>query len=128
MEIVIKSEDEARLKEELEERHDPESERIKRYLNMPDLSRLPGSPLFELVKRISETPRQKGFDHIQVPEIVPADVSFDLFNFPEEHPARSRSDTYYVDEKNILRNIEFNLKNAFTFEHAALSKNFLSIF
>lgn len=103
MNIVIQSNDEARLRAELESRHDAESERIKRYLNMPDLSRTPGSPLHELVRRISETRKLKDFDHIQVPEIVPADVSFDLFNFSADHPARSRSDTYYVDDKNILR-------------------------
>jgi len=38
-----------------------------------------------------------------VPEIVPADKSFDLFEFPADHPARSKSDTYYVDDNNILR-------------------------
>ena len=38
-----------------------------------------------------------------MPEIVPADVSFDLFNFSADHPARSTSDTYYVDAKNVLR-------------------------
>ncbi len=26
-----------------------------------------------------------------------------MFNFPADHPARSKSDTYYVDEENILR-------------------------
>jgi phenylalanyl-tRNA synthetase alpha chain len=34
---------------------------------------------------------------------VPADFSFDLFDFPAGHPARSKSDTYYVNDKNILR-------------------------
>lgn len=103
MNIVIRSDNEIRLKAELESRHDAESERIKRYLNMPDLSRTPGSPLYELVRRISRIPEYQDFDHIQVPEIVPADVSFDLFNFPSNHPARSRSDTYFVDDQNILR-------------------------
>ncbi len=103
MDIIIESKDEERLRAELEKKHDPESERIKRYLRMPDLSRTEGSPLCELVQRISQIPEYQDFDHIQVPEIVPADVSFDLFNFPADHPARSRSDTYYVDDKNILR-------------------------
>ncbi|MCL5667202.1 MAG: hypothetical protein M1383_05545, partial [Patescibacteria group bacterium] len=43
------------------------------------------------------------FDIVQTPEIVPADLSFDLFDFPADHPARSKSDTYYVDDKHILR-------------------------
>lgn len=103
MNIVIESKDDRRLKKELLGMHDPESERIKRYLNLPDLSRTPGSPLYELVSRIYQILEYKDFDHIQVPEIVPADVSFDLFNFPSNHPARGRSDTYFVDDKNILR-------------------------
>jgi phenylalanyl-tRNA synthetase alpha chain len=70
---------------------------------MPDLSRTPGSPIAEIVKRILDSPYFKSLDTIQTPEIVPASISFDLFDFPQDHPARSKSDTYYVDDKNILR-------------------------
>lgn len=80
-----------------------ESVRMKRYLNMPDLSRTSGSPIYELVQRILELPDFKDFDTIEVPEIVPTDISFDLFDFPPDHPARSRSDTYYVDDQHVLR-------------------------
>ena len=103
VDIKIKSEEEENLKRQLENRHDAESERMKRYLAMPDLSRTPGSPIHEMVQRILTLPGYKNFDVIEVPEIVPADMSFDLFDFPPEHPARSKSDTYYVDDKNILR-------------------------
>ncbi len=103
MNIKIKSEEEAKLRQELESRHDPESERIKRYLKMPDLSRTEGSPIHEIVQRIIASPEFKGFDVIEVPEIVPANISFDLFDFPADHPARSKSDTYFIDDKNILR-------------------------
>jgi phenylalanyl-tRNA synthetase alpha chain len=72
-------------------------------LQLPDLSRDPESPLFELVKRILKLPRFSQFDEIKVPEIVPKDISFDLFNFPLNHPARSKSDTYWVDDNNVLR-------------------------
>ena len=95
--------DEARLKKELGGKHDAESERMKRFLSMPDLSRTKGSPICELVERIVKLPDFKGFDIIEVPEIIPADIGFDLFDFPLSHPARSKSDTYYVDELNILR-------------------------
>ncbi len=87
----------------LESRTDSEAFRIKRYLAMKDLSRTDGSPLSEMVKRILAQDDFKNFDVIETPEIVPADVSFDLFDFPADHPARSKSDTYYVDDKNILR-------------------------
>jgi len=101
--IKIKSEEEENLKQQLENRHDAESERMKRYLAMPDLSRTLGSPIHEIVQRVIALSDFKDFDVIQVPEIVPADISFDLFDFPADHPARSKSDTYYVDDKNILR-------------------------
>jgi phenylalanyl-tRNA synthetase alpha chain len=103
MEIKISRTEEERLRKELEGRTDFEASRIKRYLGMKDLSREPGSPLHEIVERVKTVPSFAGFDIINIPEIVPATISFDLFDFPAEHPARSASDTYYVDDKNILR-------------------------
>ncbi len=101
--IVISTEEENKLKNKLEKRNDFEALRIKRYLSMPDLSRTEGSPLHEIVERILISPYFKDLDTIQTPEIVPANISFDLFDFPADHPARSKSDTYYIDDKNILR-------------------------
>lgn len=103
MNIVIKSAEAEKLEQVLESKTDAESLRIKRFLNMPDLSRLPGSPLKELVEQTRKISDLKDFDDIEIPEIVPVDVSFDMFNFAPDHPARSKSDTYYVDDKNILR-------------------------
>lgn len=103
MDITIDRTEEQRLLEGLDKRTDFEALRIKRYLSMPDLSRTPGSPLAEIVKRAKLVPELHGLDIIEIPEIVPADISFDLFDFPPEHPARSKSDTYYVDDTNILR-------------------------
>jgi phenylalanyl-tRNA synthetase alpha chain len=87
----------------LDARRGAEALRMKRFLAMPDLSRTEGSPIRELVKRISALPEFVGFDVIRTPEVVPAKESFDLFNFPPDHPARSRSDTYYTDDAHILR-------------------------
>ena len=101
--IVISTDEEKRLRIELEKRTDFEAQRIRRYLSMPDLSRTPGSPIAEIVQRILACDYFKNLDTIQTPEIVPASISFDLFDFPDNHPARSKSDTYYVDDKNILR-------------------------
>lgn len=101
--IIIKSFEEAELKKKLETKSDSESLRLKRFLKMPDLSRLAGSPIFELAQRISRLPEFKDFELVETPEIVPTEIGFDLFNFPPDHPARSRSDTYFIDEKNILR-------------------------
>src|SRR3989338_2320179 len=103
MDIRISRVEEERLRSELERRTDVDAAQIKRYLTMPDLSRTPSSPLAEIVKRVKALTVVKDFDDIEIPEIVPASVSFDLFDFPVSHPARSPSDTYYVDQENILR-------------------------
>ena len=104
---------EKKLIEALRKRPDPEAERLKRFLAMPDLTRTPGSPLADLVRRIASLPRfakfsakggpAGGWKNLKVPEIIPYDVIFDLFNFPKNHPARKPSDTYFVDKNHVLR-------------------------
>lgn len=103
MQIEINSPEEADLIEKLNKKDDSESRRLNRFLNMPDLSRQKDSPIAELVQRILKIERFLSFDQIKAPEIVSANISFDLFNFPPDHPARNRSDTYFVDDSNILR-------------------------
>ncbi len=99
----IKSPDESELVQKLENRTDTEATRMKHYLSMPDLSRIPASPIYEIVHRILSLPDFKNFDVIKTPEIVPTSVTFDLYNFAPDHPARSHSDTYFIDDTNILR-------------------------
>jgi phenylalanyl-tRNA synthetase alpha chain len=101
--IKITSPEEVALKKNLESKNDVYSMRLKRYLSMPDLSRTDDSPLKEIVDRASKTESLKGFDVIEIPEIIPTDIMFDLFNMPPGHPARSKSDTYYVDDGHVLR-------------------------
>lgn len=103
MEITADLENEKKLRAFLAERTDAESARMRRFLDMPDLSRTPGNPLHELVRRITSLPAFATFDHIEVPQIVNTHVSFDLFDFASDHVARSKSDTYYVDDTHILR-------------------------
>jgi phenylalanyl-tRNA synthetase alpha chain len=102
-EIVINDPKEKALRAELDKRTDAEAARMRRYLAMPDLSRTPGNPLREIVERVIASPVFKGFDVIKVPEIVSTDITFDLFDFPKDHPARSGSDSYFVDKDHILR-------------------------
>lgn len=102
-EIKIDTTEQENLLKGLANRDDIEALRMRRYLSMPDLSRTEGSPLCEIVKRVKKVPALDGLDIIHIPEIVPCEITFDLFDFPADHPARSKSDTYYVDEKNILR-------------------------
>lgn len=102
-EYTTSMDEQTKLLVNLNKRTDAEAERMKRYFAMPDLSRMPGSPIAEVVKRVTSLPDFKDLDIIEVPEIVRADISFDLFDFPADHPARSKSDTYYVDDEHILR-------------------------
>ena len=101
--IKIESKEEAGIKKALEKRNDPEAKRLLRFLNMPDLSRAEGSPLKEIVERASKVKSLEGFDVIQIPEIIPTNILFDLFNMPPGHPARSKSDTYYIGDDYVLR-------------------------
>ncbi|HEY4500714.1 MAG TPA: hypothetical protein VJI70_00375 [Candidatus Paceibacterota bacterium] len=103
MDIKIPRAEEERLKAKVENRNDFEALRIRRYLAMPDLSRTIGSPLYELAGRIRAIPDFKNYDVIAVPEIMSTDIVFDLFNFPKNHPARSKSDSYFIDDTHVLR-------------------------
>lgn len=103
MKITIPRDEENRLIEMLEKRNDADAKRMLRFLAMPDLSRTEGSPIKELVKQIMAIEDFKKFDTINVPEIISTEVIFDLFDYPVDHPARSKSDTYYIDDKHVLR-------------------------
>ena len=103
VDYVVSRDEENVLRAELEKRTDAEANRIRQYLAMPDLSRTEGSPLHEIKERVTTLPILKNFDHIDIPEILGTDILFDLFDFAPDHVARSKSDTYYVDEQNVLR-------------------------
>ncbi|MBI1866415.1 MAG: hypothetical protein HY005_00445 [Candidatus Staskawiczbacteria bacterium] len=101
--IIINDAKESDLIKELNKRTDVKSERIKRLMALPDLSRTNGSPLKSLIDAVINIEEFKDFDVIQIPEIIPTNILFDLFDFAKDHPARSESDTYYVDSNNVLR-------------------------
>lgn len=103
MEYIISKKEEDAIKKTLAARTDAEASRIRKYMDMPDLSRTPESPLYEIVKRVSDIPVLKSLDNVIIPEIIPTNILFDLFDFAPNHPARSKSDTYYADDKNVLR-------------------------
>ena len=102
MTIEIDSLEEQEIRKSLEKRDDPEAKRLLRFLNMPDLSRTKESPLAAIIERVKQIPSLKGFDDIKIPNIVSTHVLFDLFNMPPEHPARSKSDSYYVNDEHVL--------------------------
>ena len=80
MDINIPRDEEKQLLDKLAGRTDTEAGRMRRYLEMPDLSRTPGSPVNELVTRITSIPDFKNFDVIHVPEIMSTEIAFDLFD------------------------------------------------
>jgi phenylalanyl-tRNA synthetase alpha chain len=92
-----------KILESLNDRSDIEAERLKRYMSLPDLTRTEGSPVKAIAERFIELPSLKNLDIIETPEVISPKVVFDLFNFSPDHPARSASDSYYVDADHILR-------------------------
>ncbi|MEI6191301.1 MAG: hypothetical protein WCP24_02970 [bacterium] len=102
-EIIIKNPEEAKLIASLEKRTDVKAERIKRLLKLPDLTKKENSPVKFLFDEILNVPRFKDFDIVDFPKIVTVEENFDLLNAPKNHPSRGETDTYYVDEKYILR-------------------------
>jgi hypothetical protein len=67
----------------LKERNDKEAERLLRYLELPDLTRLEGSPVKTITERVLNLPSLKNLDIIETPEIITSELVFDLFNFPK---------------------------------------------
>jgi len=82
---------------------DANSARLKRLLDLPDLSRKNGSPIKFIVDKILDIPSFNDFDIIEIPEIVAVVKNFDLLNTPADHPSRRTSDSYYADKDFVLR-------------------------
>lgn len=101
--IVVNDPESERLFVETKKRTDIKGLRMKRILELSDLSRKEYSPIKFIVDKILEMEMFKNFDVIEFPEIVSVRDNFDLLNAPKDHPSRSESDTYYVDENHVLR-------------------------
>lgn len=59
-------------------------------------------------------------NHIAVNPVVTTHENFDVLGFPQDHPGRSRTDTYYVNSDHVLRTHTSAHQHA-AFEH--MSKN-----
>lgn len=101
--IVINDPNEGILIKELTERSDIKAERIKRLLNLPDLTKKENSPVKILVDQILKLPRFTDFALVDFPRVVTVQDNFDLLNTPKDHPSRRETDTYYLTDKDILR-------------------------
>ncbi len=87
----------------IDSRSDFKSQRIKKLLALPDLTRKENSPVKILFDQIINLPRFKNFDLVDIPNIVTVEQEFDLLNAPKEHPSRKETDTYYFDDIHVLR-------------------------
>ncbi|GAB7562315.1 phenylalanine--tRNA ligase subunit alpha [Methylobacillus methanolivorans] len=60
-------------------------------------------PVTLTLKRVEDLFRSIGFEVAEGPEIESDFYNFTALNIPEDHPARAMHDTFYVDEKHVLR-------------------------
>ena len=60
-------------------------------------------PLKETIIQLENLFQTMGFDIVDGPEIDTVENTFDLLNSPKYHPSRSLSDTFYLDDKTVLR-------------------------
>lgn len=101
--IVINDPNEVVLIRELKKRADVKAERIKRLLDLSDLTKKENSPVKILVDQIIKLPRFKDFDLVDFPKIVTVREEFDLLNAPLNHPSRKETDTFFLDDIHHLR-------------------------
>lgn len=101
--IVIEDPNEKSLIEELNKRSDIKTERMKRFLGLPDLTKKENSPIKILVDRILNLPRFADFDVVEIPKITTVKREFDILNSPKDHPSRKETDTFFLDDTNHLR-------------------------
>ncbi|MBU2540112.1 hypothetical protein KJ786_03050 [Patescibacteria group bacterium] len=101
--IVIENSKEGAIIEELGKRKDIKAERIKKLLNLPDLTKKQNSPVKILANQIIKLSRFADFDLVDFPRVVTLEENFDVLNTPEGHPSRRETDTYYLTDEYVLR-------------------------
>ena len=60
-------------------------------------------PISQTIDEMLEILISMGFTVFQSPEIESDYYNYGALNYPEDHPARDMQDTYYLDEKTVLR-------------------------
>jgi len=80
-----------------------EAERID--VTLPGRGQRPGGlhPVTRTLQRIESLLTQIGFEVVEGPEIESDFYNFEALNIPPEHPARAMHDTFYFDERTVLR-------------------------
>lgn len=60
-------------------------------------------PLLQTIKELEDLFISMGFNVVTGPEIETVENNFDMLNSPENHPSRDLSDTFYINDKILLR-------------------------
>ncbi len=60
-------------------------------------------PISQTLARIESLFSRAGFDVATGPELESDYYNFEALNIPEDHPARAMHDTFYINEKTVLR-------------------------
>lgn len=60
-------------------------------------------PVTRTISRIRDFFVKTGFDVVEGPEIEDDYHNFEALNIPAHHPARAMHDTFYIDERHVLR-------------------------
>ncbi len=99
-EIYKAREDEIKEKEKLEKL---ENEKID--LTLPGLKFKTGGahPLLMIQEELEEVFKSMGYIVVKGPEVEKIDNNFTYLNIEENHPSRSSSDTFYIDDDILLR-------------------------
>lgn len=84
------------------------AERIKTEkidISMPGKKPILGHrhPLMKVIDELEETFQNMGFDIVEGPEIEDVYHNFDALNSPDNHPSRDETDTFYINDKLLLR-------------------------
>lgn len=99
-EIYTARENEIKEKEKLEKL---ENEKID--LTLPGLKFKTGGahPLLMIQEELEEVFKSMGYIVVKGPEVEKIDNNFTYLNIEENHPSRSSSDTFYIDDDILLR-------------------------
>ena len=88
-----------------------------------ELYNIPNHPLCITRKLIQDVFKSNYFIHHHTSSpVVTTKLNFDALGFPEDHPGRSRTDTYYVDSDHVLRT-HTSAHQAAAFEHMAQTRS-----
>ncbi len=101
--IAYEDFEEEKILLELGKRSDFDALRLKRLLSLPDLTRRANSPIKFLIDKILTLTDFQNFDIVKTPETITVKNSFDVFNFPADHPGRQPTDTFFIAPQRVLR-------------------------